>query len=125
MMNTNVDKRSCERHVTMGLMSTVFDGKDSYIGVIEDISNTGVCLSQVPAVFDDTADHCYTVLKGGGGEFKVMLHPCWARATNRGMYKIIGFAVEDPPQAWRKFVERLATESHPLHVMTTDSEVEM
>ena len=124
-MDTDNNKRSSERHMTMGIMSTVSDGKAAYLGVVEDISATGVCVSQVPSVFDDTADQCFTVVRGSGRDYKVMLHPCWARATNRGMYKVIGFQVEDPSESWKKFVARINTEEDPLHNMMADDEVEM
>jgi len=119
------EKRSCERHMTMGLMSTVSDGKAAYLGVVEDISLSGMCLSQVPSVFDDTAEHCFTVVKGASRDYKIVLRPCWARATNRGMYKVIGFQIEEPSELWRKFVERIASESDPLHTLFTGSEIEV
>jgi len=111
--------------MTMGLMSTVSDGKAAYLGVVEDISATGVCVSQVPSVFDDTVDKCFTVVKGPSRDFKVVLHPCWARATNRGMYKVIGFQVEDPSESWKKFVERITTENSPFNALASDTEVAM
>lgn len=111
--------------MTMGLMSTVSDGKAAYLGVIEDISTTGVCVSQVPAVFDDTADHCFTVVKGPSQDFKVVLHPCWARATNRGMYKVIGFEIEDPSESWTKFVEKITAETGPFKTLVSSTEIAM
>ena len=122
-MDADTNKRSIERHMTMGLMSTVFDGKAAYLGIVEDISTKGICVSQVPAVFDDTADKCFTVVKGSIRDFKVFLHPCWARATNRGMYKIIGFRIEEPSESWEKFVENITTESGPFNASASSSEV--
>ena len=124
-MDADTNKRSSERHMTMGLMSTVSDGKAAYLGVVEDISATGVCLSQVPAVFDDTVEQCFTVLKGSSRDFKVILHPCWARATNRGMYKVIGFRIEEPSESWEQFVEKVTAETAPFNVVASSTEVEM
>lgn len=121
----DTDKRSSERQLTMGLMSTVSDGKDAYLGVVEDVSSTGVCLSQVPAVFDDTVEHCYTVVKGPTRDFKIVLRPCWAKATNRGMYKVIGFQIEGPTDSWRDFVERISMENNPFHAEAENLEAEM
>ena len=121
-MDTN--KRSSERHTTMGLMSTVSDGKVAYLGVVEDISPSGVCLSQVPAVFDDTVDQCFTVVKGPSRDLKMVLHPRWAKATNRGMYKVIGFQIKEPSPSWEKFVKKVTSESDPYHVLLADEEVE-
>jgi hypothetical protein len=124
-MDADTNKRSSERHMTMGLMSTVSDGKAAYLGVIEDISATGVCVSQVPAVFDDTAEQCFTVVKGSPRDFKVVLHPCWAKATNRGMYKVIGFRIEEPSTSWEQFVEKITSETGPFKVMDSNTEVIM
>ena len=124
-MDADTNKRSSERHVTMGLMSTVSDGKSAYLGVVEDISATGVCVSQIPAVFDDTAEQCFTVVKGPSRDFKVVLHPCWAKATNRGMYKVIGFRIEEPSESWKQFVENITTETGPFNVIAPNTEVVM
>lgn len=118
-------KRSSERHMTMGLMSTVSDGKSAYLGVVEDISTTGVRLSQVPAVFDDTVDQCFTVVKGPGTDLKVLLFPRWARATNRGMYKVIGFQIKEPSESWKKFVENVTTENGLYNVLLAEQEVKV
>lgn len=112
-MNTN--KRIDERQMTMGLMSTVSDGNASYLGVVEDVSATGLRLSQVPAVFDDTAEHCLSVVKGPDSDLKILMRPCWAKATNRGMYKVIGFEIEDPSTPWKEFVDNVTSEAGAFH----------
>jgi len=122
-MDTN--KRDNDRHSTLGLMSSVSDGKHAFMGIVEDISPTGLRLSQVPAVFDDTVDPCFTVVKGPTRDFKVFLRPCWTRETNHGMYKDIGFQIEDPPQSWKHFVEKLTSESDLFHSLVAPTEVEM
>ena len=114
-MDTN--KRFNMRHTTLGLMSSVSDGKYAFVGVVEDISTTGLRLSKVPAVFDDTVDNCFTVVKGPTRDFKVFLRPCWTHETNRGLYKDIGFQLEDPPESWKHFVEKLTDESDRLHTL--------
>jgi hypothetical protein len=121
----DINKRSSERQMTMGLMSTVSDGKAAYLGVVEDISATGLCVSQVPAVFDDTVELCFTVVKGPSRDYKVLLHPRWARATNRGMYKVVGFQIDDPSEYWKDFVERISSESNPFHALASESDIEM
>lgn len=121
----DANRRSSERLTTMGLMSTVSDGKSAYLGVVEDVSASGVCLSQVPAVFDETVDNCFTVVKGPTGDYKCQLHPRWARATNRGMYKVIGFQIEEPSKSWKKFVERMNMESNPFNISQIESKIEV
>lgn len=122
-MDTN--KRVSERHMTLGLMSSVSDGKHSYLGVVEDISTTGIRMSQVPADFDDSVNHCYTVVKGPTRDMIILLRPCWAKESRRGMYKDVGFQIEDPPKVWKDFVDRLTNESDLIHTMMASPEVEM
>lgn len=120
-----VDKRSSERHTTMGLMSTVSDGKGAFLGVVQDISETGLCMAQVPHVFDDTVEHCITIVKGPVRDFKVVMRPCWSRTTNRGMYKVIGFHIDEPTESWKGFVNQITRETHPFNALVVNSEVEM
>ncbi len=101
-MNTN--RRKGERHPTMALMSNIYDGGDLFLGVVDDISTTGLRVSKIPAHFDDSAGQYATLVNGLAGDVKVTMQPCWVRVTNRGMYKMIGFKVPDPPPEWTKFV---------------------
>jgi hypothetical protein len=97
--------RKHERHTTIGLMSNISDGKSTFVGVIQDISRNGLRISQVPANFDDTADRCCSVVNGLRDDFLISLQPRWSRLTNRGMYKMIGFEIKDPPGSWTSFIE--------------------
>lgn len=120
-----INKRFDQRHVTLGLMSSVSDGKNAFMGVVEDISLRGMRLSNVPADFDDTVDPCFIVVKGPTRDFKVFLHPRWTRSTNHGMYKDIGFQINDPPHSWERFVDQLTDENNPLHTLFGEVEMEM
>ena len=79
-------------------------------------------MSQVPAVFDDSVESCYTVVKGPVSDFKVVMRPCWVRPTNRGMYKVIGFHIEDPTESWINFVDQISSEKDPFHALVADKE---
>ncbi len=100
----NANRRKGERHPTMGLMSNIYDGRDRFLGVVEDISATGLRVAKIPAHFDDSAEQCVSLVNGLAGDVKVAMQPCWVRATNRGMYKMVGFKIPDPPPEWTKFV---------------------
>ncbi len=100
----NTKRRNGERHPTMALMLNIYDGRDLFLGVVEDISATGLRVSKIPARFDDSAGQYVTLVNGLAGDVQVTLQLCWARATNRGMYKMIGFKIPDPPPEWTKFV---------------------
>lgn len=111
------NKRSSERHETMGLMSTVSDGKDEVLGVVEDVSEAGFCLSKVPAAFDDTVEHCVTVIKGPIYDLTIRMRPCWARITHGGMYKVIGFQVDKQTTSWKSFIEHITSEKDSNHIL--------
>ena len=100
-------QRVSPRHKILGLMAVISDGKTEYFGVVEDLSASGLRLTQVPAGFDESADSCAGVVHSPSGDVHVSLHPCWIRATNRGMYRTIGFQINNPPSAWQKIFEEL------------------
>ncbi len=109
----NANRRKGERHPTMALLSNIHDGRDLFLGVVEDISTTGLRVANIPAHFDDSVEQCVTLINGLAGDVKVTLRPCWVRATNRGMYKMIGFKIIDPPPEWTKFVRETMQTAPP------------
>ena len=103
--------RKDSRHRTQGVMAVISDGKSTYIGVVEEISASGLRLTQVPTEFDDSAGECKAVIQSPSGDQKFSLHPCWVKSTNRGMYKTVGFKIENPPTGWQDFIKELEKES--------------
>ncbi len=119
------DGRGSNRHDTVGLMSNISDGKSTYVGIVEDISTSGLRVSKVPASFDDTVDLCYSVVNGPQNDFIITLQPRWVRITNNGMYKMIGFQIEAPPANWASFVNDLDNSKDPFSLLVTDQTLEM
>ena len=117
-------RRGSSRHKTLGLMTFISDGKSSVMGVVEDLSATGVRVVQIPRDFDTTVQRCKAVINGPGGDFTVALKPCWVKETNRGMYKSIGFQIVDPPPGWTSFVAELENGSGDLGFLVLDSDEE-
>lgn len=107
-------QRSRSRHKTFGLMAVVSDGVSRYFGVVEDMSENGLRLTQVPAEFDDSAETCSAVVHSPTGDVNVSLHPCWIRPTNKGMYKTIGFQIHSPPEGWQELIQELVSEDGQL-----------
>jgi len=107
-------QRIRSRHRTFGLMAVVSDGKSRYFGVVDDLSEKGLRLTQVPAEFDDSAGTCSAVVHSPTGDVNVSLHPCWIRSTNKGMYKSIGFQIHNPPEGWQELIEELESETGQL-----------
>lgn len=100
----NANRRNSERHPAMALMSNIYDGRDLFLGIVEDISATGLRVAKIPARFDDSAGQCVTLINGLAGDVKITMQPRWVQATNRGMYKMVGFKIPDPPPEWTDFV---------------------
>ena len=115
-------RRGSARHKTLGLMSFISDGKTSVLGVVEDLSATGVRVAQVPRDFDTTVQRCKAVINSPGGEYTVTLKPRWVQETNRGMYKTIGFQIVDPPPGWTAFVSELASGEGELGFLVLDGD---
>ena len=116
--------RKSARHKTLGLMSFISDGKSSVLGIVEDISASGIRVAQVPNDFDSAVKQCTAVIHGPTGDFNIILKPCWVRETNQGMYKTIGFQIHNPPEEWTVFVEQLEAGSDELGFMILGSDQE-
>lgn len=99
--------REAARHKILGLMAVLSDGKTRYFGVVEDLSASGLRLTQIPADFDQTAATSTAVVRCPTGDVRVSLRPCWIRSTNKGMYKTIGFQIHNPPPGWQRLIEEL------------------
>ncbi len=99
-----MNRRACERHATMGLMSSMWNGKSACIGVIEDVSVTGIRICQIPSHFDEHSRKCFSIVHGPLQDFKLMLKAKWRSETKKEMYQMIGFQVVNPTVNWKKFL---------------------
>lgn len=115
-------QRTDSRHRTFSLMAVVSDGKSRYFGVVEDLSENGLRLTQVPAEFDDAAGTCSAVVHSPTGDVNVSLHPCWIQSTNRGMYKTIGFRIHEATEGWQAMIEELESENGQLGFLLLEEE---
>lgn len=109
MMHTIMDtnKRHSKRHKTLGMMSHLTDGKSSVMGIVEDLSASGLRIGQITLDFDDTVRQCSAVIHSPIGEFNIVLTSRWMKETSPGMYKTIGFEIVNPPDGWTEFVSEL------------------
>lgn len=113
-MTSGKTQRTGDRLKTLALMSMVSDGKSTYMGIVEEISEDGLRLTQVPTDFDDTTGKCTAVVQSPNGDLNISMHPCWVKSTNKGMYKTIGFQIKNPPSGWQEFIKELEKESGDL-----------
>ncbi|MBU1453842.1 MAG: hypothetical protein KKD01_03865 [Proteobacteria bacterium] len=88
----------------MGLLSSMWDGESACIGVVEDVSATGIKVSQIPSRFDKYCQECFSVVHGPLQDFKIILHPSWKLETRKEMYQLIGFEVVNPAANWKEFI---------------------
>jgi hypothetical protein len=116
--------RETPRHKILGLMAVLTNGKTKYLGVVEDLSENGLCLTQVPADFDESAGSCMAVVNSPTGDVPVSLHPCWIRSTNKGMYKTIGFKIQNPPPGWQGLIDELEQSDGQLGFLVMEEDDE-
>jgi hypothetical protein len=116
------NNRQSERHKTLGMMSFISDGKSSFLGIVEDLSGAGLLVGQVPLDFDETVLRCKAVIHSPTGDFNIVLKPRWVEETSRGMYKTIGFQVENPPEGWKEFVRDLESGASEIGFMVLDDD---
>ena len=98
-------------------MSFISDGKSSVLGIVEDLSATGLRVGQVPMDFDEAVQQCKAVIHGPTGDFNLVLTSRWIEETNRGMYKTIGFQIINPPDGWTEFVRELESGTSEIGFM--------
>lgn len=103
-------------------MSFISDGKSSVLGIVEDLSSTGIKVGQIPLDFDESVQKCKAVIHGPTGDFNIFLTPRWVEETNMGMYKTIGFQIVDPPAGWKEFVQDLESGSSEMGFMVLDED---
>ena len=115
--NENFDKKrkkENKRSKAIGLMTVISDGKSTYLGIVEEISEKGLRLSQIPTDFDDKTGECTATVHSPSGDLNISLLPCWVKSTNRGMYKSVGFQIQNPPADWQGFIENMEKEAGDL-----------
>jgi hypothetical protein len=117
-------QRTDSRHGTLGLMAFISDGRSTHISIVEEISKNGLRLTKIPTEFDDSADEYKAVVQSPSGDKKVSLHPCWVKSTNKGMYKTVGFKIENPPSGWEDFIKELEKETGNLSFLLLEDDTD-
>ena len=105
------NRRISARHQTLGMMSNIFDGNSAVLGIVEDISRDGICISKIPIPFAVNLQNCLAIINSPRRDFHMALHACWKRSTDRGMYRMIGFQVPEPPESWLRFVDSIENDA--------------
>lgn len=105
-----MNRRAAVRLEGPGLMLNIFDGRSAVLGVVDDVSRSGMRVSTIPPSFAQSVDTCYAVVNGAWQDFHLALQLRWARAMVLGKYKMCGFQIQDPPAEWTRFIERMEKE---------------
>lgn len=120
----NNRKEKSKRLKSLGLMTVISDGTSSYFGVVEEISEKGLRLAQIPTDFDEKKGECKAVILSPAGDLKISLMPCWVKSTNKGMYKSVGFQIRNPPADWQGFINNMEKEAGDCSFFVLKEEAE-
>jgi len=105
-----MNRRAAVRLEGPGLMMNIFDGRSAVLGVVDDVSRSGMRVSTIPPSFAESVETCYAVVNSAWQDFHLALHPRWVHALPLETFKMIGFQIQDPPADWTRFIERLEIE---------------
>ena len=104
------------------MMALISDGVKTFYGVVEDISQNGLRLGQISPELDETAEKFSVIIQSPSGDVKVSMHPCWMRTSQKGMYRTIGFKVQNPPKGWQKMITEMENEGSNVNLFVLDDE---
>lgn len=104
------NRRAAVRLNGPGLMMNIFDGRSAVLGVVDDVSRSGMRVSAIPPSIAESLDTCYAVVNGAWKDFHLALQLRWDRAMPSGKYKMCGFQIQDPPAEWTRFIESMENE---------------
>lgn len=103
--------RTNHRYMTFGLMAVISDNKSKYYSIVDDLSEQGFQLGQIQRDFDETTEECTALVLAPFDNIAMSAKPRWVKTTNRGMHKTIGFQIDNPPDDWQNFIQKLKTKT--------------
>ncbi|MCI5163963.1 MAG: PilZ domain-containing protein [Candidatus Electrothrix sp. AX5] len=106
-MDEQIEKRRRIRVKLEGYIADVADGYFVYAGRVEDVSLSGLRLSELPIKFSVEGKR-YTLVVSGGPNFdcyKLKVVPRWRRKDD--IVLVAGFKVVEAPEEWRAFVRKV------------------
>jgi hypothetical protein len=89
----------------------MWNGNSACIGVVEDVSSTGIRVSQLPSHFDQHSRKCFIIVHGPLQDFKLTLQAKWRSETQKEMHQMIGFKIVNPTLNWKNFIEENLADS--------------
>ncbi len=104
-------KRIDHRWRTLGLMALIDDGHSRFLCIVDDLSENGIRLTQIPSNFTETAKKYTALILSPLSNLRIVLHSRWSKITNGGMYKTIGFQLNIASSEWLRFIHGLQNKS--------------
>lgn len=99
-----MNRRNQTRYTISGITSSVAGERFCFSGYVEDVSRTGIRISNLPKKFDESIASYTCLVEGNGANFKIELEPRWVK--NGEYLKEVGFRVLHPSYAWTNFVRK-------------------
>ncbi len=101
---TRVIRRKNNRIRVKGVLGDIADGNFAFGGIGEDISSTGVKITQLPEDFYISSQSYRTVISGGGKHYRILIRPCWMKKDHLTRTAEIGFKIIEASWEWEEFV---------------------
>ena len=103
---TGMEKRRYDRIQLKGYIADIADGKFIYGGMIEDVSEDGLRLNDLPAKFAIEGKRYNLVISGGPSNdyFKLTVFPRWRSKNGRTVD--VGFRVVESTVGWKALVKK-------------------
>lgn len=99
----NINKRKYRRY-DVNIPITISDGKKVHEGVIENISQKGIMVSDIPKRFDYTNSEWSGVFEMDGKHLKMKFEPVWVSDTTK-LNLSMGFKLLKYPLDWITIVD--------------------
>jgi hypothetical protein len=100
-----MDQRHYPRIQYRDLTAKAGDNKSFFQGTVKNISQFGLCVSDLPAEIDDNLRVWSLLVNGDNMVHKLSVSPRWSVIT--GQKKSVGVEILDPPLGWTEFVPEI------------------
>ncbi len=99
-------KRKNNRYKVSGYVTHICDNRGAYDGIIREVSDDGLSLTQVPIQFNSNVMTCVAVISDDQLTIKVKLRPVWSEHAADELYQDVGFKIINSPWGWTEFVSK-------------------
>ncbi len=103
-------KRKHNRFQVSGYVTHICDNRGAFDGIIKEISDDGLSLTQVPIQFNSNVMTCIAVISGEQVTLKIKLRPVWSEHADNELYQDVGFKIINSPWGWTEFVNKNSPE---------------